>query len=69
MASFTSISHEPKVPLPCHFDPAEFTSGPTDNWDHEGTTSIHDDVTVLYQTKPKSPAGAKPKISETNCVF
>ena len=54
------------ISLPYHFDPAEFTRGTTDNWDHEGTTSTHDAVTVLYQTKPKGPAGAKPKISETN---
>ena len=48
MASFTSLSHETKVSLPCHFDPAEFTCGATGNWDHEGSTSIHDAVTVLY---------------------
>ena len=41
MAYFTSISHETQVSLPCHFDPAVFTRGATDNWDHEGTTSLY----------------------------
>ena len=65
MAAYTVKSHEAHVALPDHSNPSEFTRGTTDNWDREGATSEHDAVTVLFQNKPATKAGAKPKISET----
>ena len=65
LASFTAQRNSGQVALPSHFDPGQFTSGATDNWDHEGiNVSEHDTVTVLFQDKPPSPTN-KTKISET----
>ena len=50
LASFTALHNRVYVGIPSHFDPAQFTSGAIDNWDHEGAnTSEHDTVCVLYQ--------------------
>ena len=65
MAQFTALKNKETIALPSHFDPAEFTSGSTDNWDHESENSHeHDTVCILYQNKSRSEM-CKPKISDT----
>ena len=65
IAAYTTLNNKDTIPLPANFDPGEFTSGGSDNWDHEGeNTHEHDLVSVLYQDKPRSARG-KPKISDT----
>lgn len=66
MASFTALHHHDKVSIPIHFHPGVFTLGALDNWDHEGATSEHDTVQVLFQNKPNGKMQVKPKISETS---
>ena len=53
------------VAFPDHFDPGEYTRGATDNCDHEGVITENDAVTVQFQNKPATKAGAKPKITKT----
>ena len=68
MAAYTATSNENSIALPAHFDQGEFTSGATDNWDHEsGNVSEHETVSALYQDKPKSE-WCKPRISDTGVL-
>ena len=57
LAKLTVESSRGNLPLSSHFDPGNFTTAVSDNFDHEectssGTGGTHDTVSVLFEDKP-----------------
>ena len=71
LASFAAKSAETITPLPCHFDPKNFTVAAFDNFDHRsysvsGKEECHDTVSVVVQKKTLSTNFRKPNIANAD---